>query len=74
MGKCVHYKNGKFRLWSSYNDDFVTDWVLENEIIEQLREDAMEHFEFEVKLRLERAKKNGCSIIPQIIRHKSEEL
>jgi len=74
MGNCIHYKNGKYRLWSSYSDEFVTDWVDKKTVISILKDEALQDFAFNVTRRLRRAEDNGCSLIPDLIRHKDEEI
>lgn len=74
MGNCIHFKDEKYRLWSSYSDSFVTNWVDYKTIIAILKDDAIQDFEFNVKRRLKRARDNGCSLIPKLIRHEEEEI
>ena len=74
LGNCIHYKDGKYRLWSSYTDTFITDWESKGEIESYLRVDALTRFDFEVEQRFKRAEKNGCSLIPELIRHGGDSL
>jgi len=74
MGNCIHYKNGKYRLYSSFNDKFVTVWTNKAVISDILRDEAMRDFEVQVAQRFERAEKNGCSLIPKLIRHEGCEI
>lgn len=65
MGQHIHFKDGKFAVWSTVSDHYESDWMTEAELIRWLRidaiADAIDEFEREIPARIERAKANGCS-------------
>lgn len=65
MARCIHYKDGKFAIWSSIVADYVTYTMSSNECMKYLlkNQDHLTAYQ-----RVSRAKKNGCSIIPEAIR------
>jgi hypothetical protein len=65
MGHCVHYKDGKFAIWSSITDSYITKIMTSNECMRYLL-DLSDHVT--AYQRLTRAKENGCSLIPEQIR------
>lgn len=74
MGNCIHFKDGKYRLWSSYSDEFVTKWIDEATLTRILLAESIDDFKFSLEQRLNRAKDQGCSLIPNLIRHKGKEI
>jgi len=74
MGNCIHYKDKKYRLWESYSDSFVTPWINKSEMKKLLKQINDDWFKIKVAQRFERAEQNGCSLIPQLIRHTGDEI
>lgn len=74
LGNCIHFKDGKYRVWSSYTDSFVTDWLTKDELYNMLLKVAIEDDKRILQERFERAKKHGCSIRVKGIRHVGDEL
>ena len=64
MGRHVHYKNGKFNIWSTVIDAYeLREWVDEATIIEAFKELAVERAVTEAKEMIAEAKENdGCSV------------
>lgn len=59
MPTCVNYRNGVFRLYSSVVDNYTTPPLTEEEVL-QMHDVTQE--------RVDRAKANGCSYIPEKLR------
>ena len=74
LGNCIHYKDGKYRLWSSFTDSFLTNWTQKKEIYRLLLETAIEDDKRILEERFSRAEKKGCSIRVDCIRHGDDEL
>lgn len=64
MGWHVHFKNGKFNIWSTIVDDYVlSEWVDESMIIQVYKERAIIDAERDAEELIKNARKNnGCSI------------
>lgn len=62
MGWHIHYKDGKYQIWSTVVDDYLLkDWV-SAEVIEQAYiEQATERAKASAKRSMERAREHYCS-------------
>jgi hypothetical protein len=65
MARCIHYKKGKFAMWSSVVDDYITYPM---DIIACMNYLESQPHNNDIPERIARALKNGCSIIPKEIR------
>jgi len=61
MGWHVHFKKGKYAIWSTIIDGYITKWTDEETIKEVFKEDAVERALILAKSSIERAKNEGCS-------------
>jgi hypothetical protein len=66
MGWHIHLKNGKYAIWSTVIDDYITTWGTEGQIVILYTKMALEEYrkriKNDVKESIERAKANkGCS-------------
>ena len=70
----IHFKDGKFAIWSTIVDAYVTDWSEDEDFIIAEWLGSMIYLELAiVKRQIESAKKNGCSAgLPA--RHSREEI
>lgn len=58
----VHFKDGKFNIWSTIIDEYIlTEWVSENVIIEVYQEKAKEEAKETAQINIDHAKKHKCS-------------
>jgi len=57
----VHHKNGKFRIWSTYVDDFITEWVDKETIIKHYIETSKAAATLNADINIQRAIEFGCS-------------
>ena len=76
MARHVHFKDGKFNLWSTIIDAYeLSEWVDEPTIIQAYKEIAIEQATRDAKEGIEAAKRNGgCSVRFEQFRCKKEEL
>lgn len=74
MGRHVHYKDGKFNLWSTVTDEYeLAEWVDEETIVQAFVEIEVERAKELAKKAIEMAKKHGCSaLLPA--RHERNEI
>jgi hypothetical protein len=64
MGRHVHFKNGKFNLWSTVIDRYeLSEWVDEETIIQAFVEIAVDRAKDNAKHQIQMAKKHGCSAL-----------
>jgi len=59
MGYHVHFKEGKFAVWSTTVDSYVTEWGSEDDIIAFICRDAISDAIRSARGSIERAKENG---------------
>ena len=57
----VHYKDGKYAIWSSITDEYITPWTTQKEIYLMYRESAIRTSIESAKENIENAEKDGCS-------------
>ncbi len=60
----VHYKDGKYAVWSTIIDDYITRWGSVDEVKSFYIEKAMEEAEETAMINIQNAKKDGCSAQP----------
>jgi len=62
MGYHVHFKEGKFAVWSTTVDSYVTEWGSEDDVIAFVCQSAISDAVRDARTSIERAKENGgCS-------------
>jgi len=73
LGYHVHFKDGKFAVWSTIVDAYVTDWCDQLAIFNFFRDRAVERAIVGARDKIMRAKEQGCSaLLPA--RHSREEI
>ena len=67
MGWHIHFKNGKYAIWSTIVDDYVTTWGSEKEVREyyirkRLQDCAKQIIQDSKDLTKQAKENNGCSV------------
>lgn len=73
MGWHVHHKDGKFAIWSTITDAYITPWETRKLIIEYYKDRAVKRAEWDAIINIESAEKHGCSAM-QPFRCSTEEM
>lgn len=74
MGWHVHYKDGKFNIWSTIVDEYILeDWTTEEVIIQAFQEKVAEDTKRRAEFAINMAKRDGCSALYPA-RHERDEI
>ena len=75
MGRHIHFKDGKFNLWSTVIDSYeLSEWVDEETVIQAFMEIEAERAKEIAKEAVKIAKEYGCSVRLPTFRCSREDL